>query len=163
MHVPNPVPQTVQVMDMDEVAALLATHPWCITLHQPFAQLIVTGWKRYETRGWKPVRGHRGTVIIHSAQIWTQKQRDECTLLSIAQPVLTPVVCGTLPRGVLLGAADITDVIPVEDMGKYITPLEYAVGEYDPGRFAWRLENVRVFAQPIPAIGNQKMWRYKAA
>ena len=39
--------------------------------------------------------------------------------------------------------------------------LEYILGEYKVGRYAWVLENVEVLEQPIPAKGKLGIWTYE--
>lgn len=38
------------------------------------------------------------------------------------------------------------------------TDLERTVGDWQGGRFAWKLSNVRPIPTPIPASGKQGLW-----
>jgi hypothetical protein len=42
----------------------------CISLHQPWASLVVVGAKRYETRHWSTAV--RGQILIHAAKKWNR-------------------------------------------------------------------------------------------
>jgi hypothetical protein len=44
-----------------------------ITIHQPWAQLLVTGEKLYETRSWHT--SHRGQLVVHAARKFTEDMR----------------------------------------------------------------------------------------
>lgn len=48
----------------------------CLSLHQPWASLLVHGKKRVETRSW-PTR-HRGVLLIHAAKKWSRDLNDTC-------------------------------------------------------------------------------------
>lgn len=83
-----------------------------------------------------------------------------------------------LPYGAIVAVADLADCLTMKTIepGKFITewrskedgasysevvlnPLERAVGDWQPGRYAWQLENVRPIAQPIPCKGAQGLRR----
>lgn len=39
-----------------------------------------------------------------------------------------------------------------------ISTLEYDLGDWTPGRYAWRMADVRLLPQPIPCRGGDKFW-----
>ena len=39
---------------------------------------------------------------------------------------------------------------------------ELALGDYTPGRYAWKLANVQKLPEPIPAKGRQGLWNWEA-
>lgn len=45
-----------------------------LTLHQPHAMLVETGWKEVETRSW--YTNYRGPLAIHASLRWTEDLRD---------------------------------------------------------------------------------------
>ena len=38
---------------------------------------------------------------------------------------------------------------------------ELALGDYTPGRYAWKLANVKKLPEPIPAKGRQGLWNWE--
>lgn len=116
-----------------------------LTVRQPWAELIMSGRKRFETRSWSTT--HRGPLIIHAGA--TPAPSD----LSVA---LTP--SGVMHLGAGLGWVELIDVhpIPPHDGGD-----EVELGDYTPGRYAWELANpVRWFA-PIPMRGKLGLWEWQ--
>ncbi len=127
-----------------------------ITLWQPWACLIEVGAKPYETRHWRPPASLIGQrIAIHAA----------------ARPVVTkhsPEVlddiydvfgCGwnfSLPRGVVVCTAILASVHRAED----VEPDSF--GDYTPGRFAWKLEDVQPILPHVPAKGKQGWWKWES-
>lgn len=65
------------------------------------------------------------------------------------------------PLGVGLAICDLVDCIKMDD--RFIGSLsdrERALGFYEPGRYAWKLANVKMFDAPIKAKGKQKLWTW---
>jgi hypothetical protein len=64
-----------------------------------------------------------------------------------------------LPLGCLIGLIDIVDCLPTSDAmfqsEAFRESTDFAFGDYDAGRFAWRLQNPRLFREPIPYTGQQ--------
>ena len=135
----------------------------CLALWQPWASLIVIGAKRFETRSWSTT--YRGPLLIHAAKKWDQslletcKDAPFCYALKDAVPFL-----GDIPRGCILGVADLVecwmcDTIALIGSDAYSISLptgnELAFGDFAQHRFAWQLENVRRFPNPIPYTGHQ--------
>lgn len=137
-----------------------------ITLHQPYADLVVYGIKPYETRSWPPGKMLGQTIAIHSAH--------EC-------PTGSPVPTHFLPRpmtktvcGAILGFATIAAAVWVTDMGKartkgtaycYLPDGGFSLiktdpfGNYNSGRSIWALTNVHRLPEPIPCKGRQRFWK----
>ena len=117
-----------------------------LTLTQPWATLIALGSKQYETRSWSP--RYRGPLLIHAAKSYPRYAQDfastEFTLGRLP---------GRIPRGALIAVVDLVDVEPTRDVAGQVSALERLYGDYGEGRFAWRLENVRLLHEPIPYRG----------
>lgn len=132
----------------------------CITLHQPWASLIALGAKRYETRSWKTP--YRGTLIIHAGRVHNLDAFREDLRIAYRPPFRAYLekagitVVTALPRGAALCVVDLVDCIPTEFAD--VTDQERAFGDFTPGRFAWKLENLRVFADPYIIRGAQGLW-----
>lgn len=132
-----------------------------ISLWQPWATLIVIGAKQYETRSWKPYPAMIGRrIAIHAA-----KKKDLDSLgLCLTEPFRTCLVeagltiVGDLPFGAVLGTAVITRAEKTHEIRDVISEQERAFGDYSYGRFAWRLDQIEKFDEPIPVNGAQGFW-----
>lgn len=121
-----------------------------ITLWQPYASAIPLGLKSYETRSWKT--NIRGTILIHAAKRATAASRDFCKIM--ASHYDRPQLANP-PLGAIVAKADIADIFHVEDIRDTLSTTELAFGDYDDGRFAWQLANIRPLIDPIPYKGAQ--------
>ena len=121
-----------------------------ITLHQPWASLIAVGVKQYETRGWPTA--YRGTVAIHAGKTVDEVMVDQ----------LWDEEWGELPTGAVVAIADLTGCIRMtwDACNQAYSSGEDRYGDWRPGRFAWKLENVRAI-DPIPARGQQGLWDWE--
>lgn len=146
-----------------------------ISLHQPWASLVMLGVKRVETRSWKPPASVIGSrVMIHAAKRIHACVLDEPFSTYIADPVRDA------PMGVLLGsvliegawvidhAADAVlaaheyhrkedrDGKPFYD--KQASEHELAFGDFTVGRWMWGLAESRRLNVPIPYDGAQRFF-----
>lgn len=137
------------------------------TVYQPYAYATVAGLKHYETR---PRRTNiRGRVAVHAGKkvlrnhdlytkLWEMTGHDPDKYTGSA---LYYTECGIrTDYGAVVGTVEIVDCVPVEEIMDKLTPLEMALGDYSPGRFAWVLENPVMFNLPIPARGQQGWWNW---
>ena len=152
-----------------------------ITLYQPWALLIALLLKRFETRSW--ATQYRGEIAIHAGaerSYWNELERELKGYRngkytggngSLAD-LYWQYQSGGLPGGerlnepMVFGAVmcivKVVDCIPMtRDFIGQQTPSERAFGGWSAGRFAWKLEMVEVFKQPIPAKGGQGIWHWK--
>lgn len=124
-----------------------------ISLWQPWAQLIAIKRKLYETRSW-PTR-IRGTVAIHAAKTWTSDLRYDAENFEEDLGLERGALTGC-PRGAVVCVADLTScVLMDEELVRSVGCQERMVGGWGPGRYAWKLENVRRLREPLPAKGRQ--------
>lgn len=128
----------------------------CLTLTQPWAQLVVEGHKRYETRSWSTA--YRGLIGIHASKGfpgWAKRLLlDEDSPFSDAlnRPP-EEIDCGAIVGVATVVACFATELVEA----KPLSP-EWALGDFSYGRFAWRLENpVRIW-KPITAKGALGLW-----
>jgi hypothetical protein len=128
-----------------------------ITLWQPYASLVACGAKQYETRHWKT--DYRGDLVIHAAakrdfEIWQY-----CSLPQVSAVLAQHGI--TRKEHLIFGAAlcvvTLTDCVPTE----CIPQVERVLGDYSANRYAWKLENVRLFVKPIPCAGAQGLWTWE--
>lgn len=136
-----------------------------ISLWEPWATAIAIELKQIETRHW--FTSYRGPVAIHAA-----KTREHAHI--VWDPDFDPAITGAfsssgvesiddLPFGCVVCTANLVACDRVEGVRGKISRIEYALGNYDNGRFAWRLENVVRLAAPIPAKGSQGFWEWDGA
>lgn len=125
-----------------------------ISLHQPWASAVAAKIKNYETRHWQT--SHRGPIAIHAAKRWT---REEFATWNIyvgkygfpADP----------PLGAIVAIADLGDCIKAEQL-QNLPLCEQQWGSFGPGRFGWRLDNIRPLRQPVQCKGFQGIWNLDA-
>ncbi len=139
-----------------------------LTLWQPWASLMVLGFKKVETRIW--ATKYRGTIAIHSA-------KKTPTFIGLSRHAsefvrhLEDCGIGTtsyayyregkmLPEGVVLGTAELVAVEETDSVVEDLTSRERVFGNYESGRYAWFFEHVKVFNHPIPAKGNRMLWNW---
>lgn len=128
-----------------------------ISLHQPFASLIMMGLKKHETRHWAPPASYVGQRIgIHAAKkMWTPPAipHDLVKPFTQATPWINP------PRGALLGTAVIAEVYQsTPELVSKADEFDVLAGDWTEGRWLWRLEDVRHWPEPVPMTGRQGWW-----
>lgn len=123
-----------------------------ITLWQPWASLVACGAKKYETRSWKT--DYRGPLVIHAAKRAYEVDREIIGYLKENGITLFY----RLPLGTALCTVDLVGIIRTEKVRGLIGEQELACGNFQPGRFAWALDNIKVFSEPIPMKGRQGLW-----
>lgn len=147
-----------------------------LTLTQPWATLVAIGAKRIETRSW--FTSYRGPLAIHAAKGFPKWARD-----FTAEPVCYeavkvsgpyPMMYAAYPTGAVLATCRLVAVKLIvdsrtaigmcADAPRMLPPPEPEVsfGDYEPGRYAWILEDVRQFPEPIPTKGALGLWEWTA-
>ena len=123
-----------------------------LTVNQPYADAIVEGIKKYETRSRRT--NIRGRVAIHAGK------------KILKAPALFQRVWELLGEnkiqnfGAVIGTVEIVDCVPVEEIVEKLDETERLLGDYSPGRFAWVLKNPRKLPAPIPARGQLGFWEW---
>lgn len=131
-----------------------------ITLHQPFASFIAIGLKRYETRSWpiRPIPG-TGKIAIHAGKAKLNLAVFEGQDILRVTLERFGCICN-LPRGCVVAVAQVTSCERItEKLIRNIHPAERLVGHWKPGRWAWKLENVRKIG-PYYCRGYQRIWKW---
>lgn len=132
-----------------------------ITLTEPWASAVRLGLKGWETRSW-PVN-YRGLIAIHAAKTFPP---DAKALAHARAGVLPTLPFLRLHLGCVLAVADLVrceatrGLVLMKD-----SPLTYEIseqemewGDFSPGRFAFKLENVRPLSAPTWAKGQLGLW-----
>jgi len=122
-----------------------------LTVRNPWASLIVNGYKKYEFRSWKT--NYRGKILIHSSA------NLEKNMLSRFSEYNLDYV-----NGAIIGECEITDCILVDaEFNKKlieINPIVYGRSNHTE-TYAWKLENIKKYDKPICAKGKLGLWNYE--
>lgn len=136
-----------------------------ITIWQPWAQLLVTGIKKNETRSWQT--HYRGEILIHAAKQNPLRGMEMISDAAWKKALISLGLHNNLdpieqfPTGVIVGKAKLVDCRQIDDrLIQSLSAEELAYGDFTPGRYAWVMEDPEVFKQPIPAKGKQGLWNW---
>jgi hypothetical protein len=127
-----------------------------LSIHQPWASLIVAGRKRVENRTWWPA--FRGPILIHASRTTVDLPRDF--------PDRAPADC---PTGVLLGVAVLVDVVGFDPETETVSDETaarwpwLATDPYSFGPWCWVLQHARPLPVPVPIRGCQGLWNVDPA
>ena len=119
-----------------------------ISIKQPWASLIISGYKIYEFRTWKTK--YRGRLLIHASKTIDKKALQRFEHLNLEYPL-----------GQVIGEVDLIDCLELnpslarkiynEDSNVYKNVLNH-VG------YAWKLENVKKYDDYITINGKLGLW-----
>lgn len=122
-----------------------------ITLHRPWAELVLLGGKDVENRTW--TTSYRGSLYIHAGKAWdsrahrvaVQAGADGCVSWEKDEH----------QRGII-GAVDLVDVCDtfLRSTRGCICNTAWAM----PGQSHWRLANPRLLMRPVECNGWQRLW-----
>jgi activating signal cointegrator 1 len=128
-----------------------------ITLHHPWANLCAHGIKTYETRSWKT--GYKGLLLIHAGQRVPKLGEVSRIRDYVIHPDVkraTSDLDETL--GCIVAIATLSECVQMtESLLHSIGETEFHCGNWEIGRYAWKLENTQRI-RPIPAKGKQCLW-----
>lgn len=122
----------------------------CMSMHQPWASLLIYGIKQAEGRSWNS--NHRGRLWIAStAKIPTEEdiQFVESQYRSLGFDKFPKVY----PTGSLLGCCDVEDVLSAEEYEK-----KYPNGQPSECEFVFVIKNPRRLQMPISNLGHPKIY-----
>ena len=122
-----------------------------LTIKQPWATLIMQGYKRFEFRSWQTK--YRGDLLIHAGK-------------GVDKPAmkrLSKYLPKELPYGKILGKVKIVDCIRMSPEFKELLSKEnsdiYTESSFKEN-YGWQLTDVEVFEKPIEAKGHLSLWKY---
>lgn len=122
-----------------------------LSIKQPWASLIVNGYKAYEFRSWNT--NFRGTFLIHASQSVEKNMLKRFETLNLEYPT-----------GAIIGSVELTDSIKVDAAFEtnLIQQNELVYGA-SRGRcgYAFQLSHVKKFDQPISVKGKLGFWNYE--
>lgn len=124
-----------------------------LTIHQPWAWFIESQHKLYETRSW--TTRWRGPVAVHAGRTWNNQTRDWAQMTALSLGIEVP---NELALGAIVCVCKLTAVYRTEELLPHLSLKERKLGNYEAGRYAWRLEVQEVFSVPVFCAGNQGLW-----
>lgn len=128
----------------------------CITLWQPYASLIFSGHKAFETRGFRyPAKLEGQRLAIHAAKRPLAQCGVSLGLDRLCRQVFGDRYAVSLPRGALLGSGRLEGCFSTDDLRPFINEHDDLTGDFRPGRFAWLLQDVTALPEPRPMNGKQ--------
>ena len=121
-----------------------------LTVKEPWASLIINGYKEYEFRSWKT--NYRGRILIHAGLTLEEDASKNFKDYNL-----------NYGKGEIIGEATLIDCILVtdkleEDLYK-LNPLVYAKSKHSRV-YAWKLEDIKVYNRRIPSKGRLGLWNY---
>lgn len=133
-----------------------------LSLHQPWASLVVAGVKRVETRSWSTQ--FRGPLIVHASKAYsTRLERAANRIERVLEMTGRLDEVGPdgldlekMPRGAFLGVVRLVTVAPTPNYSP--SALERNLGDFSPGRFAWVFEDARALDEPVDGRGLPGLW-----
>lgn len=135
-----------------------------LSLWQPHAHAIALGLKPYETRDWS--MKYRGPLAIHAAKRRWEDVGDwhaEARIRIVKGIAYAKQTVGPMAFGAVVCVVDVVDCIPTRHLRGVIPDWEefwgdFSDGESGMGRFAFKLQNVRVLQEPFYVRGQQGLW-----
>ncbi len=121
-----------------------------LTIKEPWATLIISGYKKYEFRSWKT--NYRGKILIHAGKTLekdVEKRFEEYNL--------------KYNMGYIIGEAELVDCILVDEkLEQELIKLNKTVygRSRHVGSYAWKLENIKKYEKPIHINGKLGLWNY---
>jgi hypothetical protein len=111
----------------------------CLSLNQPYAELLISGKKTIEVRGWNT--NFRGQFLVHASK---KIKEEACNRLKIDQAKLV--------TGAILGKANLYDVISYQNKNCFLKDKNkhFASSNYDKPKYGFLVNQTKRFEVPIP-------------
>lgn len=137
----------------------------CVSIWNPFALLLVKGFKVFETRTWAAPKSLIGKRIgIASTRVLNPAQKAHFASPEFRRfywKLGLPEALIDLPNGYMLGTAvlDSCELMTPEFMEE-VSEEEHAYGYWQEGNYAWRMTQPVEFEHPFPVRGAQGIWNW---
>ena len=122
----------------------------CLTIKQPWASLIIDGYKKYEFRSWKT--NYRGKIFIHAGKNIEKDMLDRFSKYQLDYEL-----------GAIIGEAELVDCILVDESFNNkltkINPIVYGKSNHVE-KYAWKLVNIKKYDEPIYVKGKLGLWNF---
>ena len=119
-----------------------------LTIKEPWASLIINGYKEYEFRSWKT--NYRGKILIHAGKSLEKDRAEKFKGYNLEYS-----------SGEIIGEAELVDCIKVTEEFdkklKKINPVVYGNSGHVE-TYAWKLETIKKYDKKIPAKGQLGLW-----
>ncbi|XP_064313010.1 activating signal cointegrator 1 [Phalacrocorax carbo] len=130
---------------------------WCLSMHQPWASLLIRGIKRVEGRTW--YTSHRGRLWIAATAKRSSPQEivelETTYRMLLQKDVEFP---SDYPSGCLLGCVDVTDCLSQEQFNEQYPDLSQESGS----PFVFICTNPQEMVVKFPIKGKPKIWKLDA-
>ena len=114
----------------------------CLSLRQPYAELVVAGRKTIETRTWKT--NFRGKFLIHASKAI---DKENCDMLNID--------CGPLTRGMVVGLAFLCDVKRYATKQDFVADKDrHFSSSFSEPKYGFLLKDAKKLSKPILVAGH---------
>jgi hypothetical protein len=122
------------------------TYDWrALTVHQPWAELLISGRKSIEIRSWTP--DYRGKIWLHSG-------------LKSDPSMERKFGFSDLYRGGFIGSIELTAAVPfTKDRWIQWRDKHLDFGEYRGGLVAWIMSEPRRFRIPVSGSGARSLFK----
>jgi len=137
----------------------------CLSMHQPWASLLVYGFKRAEGRAWKT--DHRGRLWIHAAG--KPPEKDDIEQLEVSYRSLyeangvpippLPSETGGYPTSALLGCVDLEECFQNQTYMEMLNSNPSLPKEENDNEYIFWCLRPRRLVVPVKMGGNNKIWR----
>ena len=122
-----------------------------LTIREPWASLIINGYKEYEFRSWKT--NYRGKILIHTSSTIDKDMLDRFKDYNL-----------DYITGAIIGEAEIVDCILVDkefnDDLRVKNPVVYRRSNHTE-TYAWKLDNIKKYDKVIYTKGKLGLWNYE--
>ena len=121
----------------------------CLSVCQPFAELIVQGKKTIELRKWNTK--FRGEFLVHAPQ---KIRIDDCKRLKMKD---------TLTTGAIIGKVELVDVKKYENKSELKLDSKKHLAQHDKSdnKYGFILQNPKQLKVPIPCNGQLNFFEFK--
>lgn len=122
-----------------------------LTIREPWATLIVDGYKKYEFRTWKT--NYRGKILIHAGMNLEKDMLERFKDYNLK--------CS---KGAIIGEATLVDCILVnKKFEKELLEIDNIVygRSTHKMKYAWKLDNIIKYDNPIFVKGKLGLWNYE--
>ena len=121
-----------------------------LTIREPWASLIVNGYKKYEFRSWKTK--YRGKLLIHAGSKLEKDMVSRFSLYNLDYKM-----------GYIIGEANLVDCILVDEdfNNRLLKENNIVYGKSNHvEKYAWKLEDIVMYKEPICVRGKLGLWDY---